>query len=335
MTERILLAGDLGGTNTRLGFFTADKGLFSPQHLKVFKNRDYKDLDQLLDEYLLEVDLELAGICLGIAGPVADNQVQLTNLNWEISGSGLRDRHDLHGVWLLNDIEALSYSVPILRPEDLAVIRKGLPQAGSPIAVIAPGTGLGEGYLVQVDGLYHAISTEGGHTDFGPTNRQQDDLVRYLHEKGMRISYEKVCSGVGIPNLYNFLLDSGSADETAFIQEKLKGIEDPVPVIFGIGLDEDLGCAICRQVVDLFVDILGAEAGNLAVKTLAKGGVFLGGGIPPRILPRLQNGRFLKAFDNKSPHEGLMAEIPIKVIVNPAANLIGAAHYGFRQLNGI
>jgi len=332
MSTKFLLAGDLGATNTRLAYYSTDKDLFHPVHETTLENKDYQSFDDLLDNYLGLYQVDFDGICLGIAGPVVKNTVNITNLGWDIDGDDLKKRFKLQGVWLLNDLKALSYGVLNLPDEELEVIRAGNSVETAPIAVIAPGTGLGEGFLIWDSKKYQAVSTEGGHSDFGPTNDMQVKLVKYLHQKGIRASYERVCAGVGIPNLYEFLRDEDYAEEPAWLRDEIEQADDMPPVIFGVALDGTKDCEICKMTVDLFVDILAAEAGNLAIKTLAQGGIFIGGGIPPRILPWLRKEEFLKTIDDKDPHQELMSRIPVKVILNPIANLIGAAFYGLQEL---
>ena len=333
MSEKILLAGDLGATNTKLAYFSSSEGAACPLHEESFKNKKFNDFTELLEVYLEHHPLEFSGICLGIAGPVIDNRVDITNLGWIIDGGELQKSHHLEGAWLLNDLRALSYSVPQLSDQDLVTLRAGQPVEGAPIAVIAPGTGLGEGFLIWDGKEYEPVSTEGGHTDFGPTNELQVRLLEYLQDKGIRASYEHVCSGVGIPNLYSFLRDGGFAPEPDWFADEIRKAADPTPLIFNTALDGKSDCQLCQMTVELFVSILGAEAGNLALKTLSLAGIFIGGGIPPRILPWLKEDAFLQALDAKDPHQELMAQIPVKVVVNPLPNLIGAAYYGLRELN--
>lgn len=333
MSEKILLAGDLGATNTKLAYFSSSEGPNHPLHEESFKNREFGNFKELLETYRKLHPQEFDGICLGIAGPVIGNRVDITNLGWMIDGDELQESRHLEGAWLLNDLRALSYSVPQLSNQDLVTLRAGQPVEGAPMAVIAPGTGLGEGFLIWDGEEYEPVSTEGGHTDFGPTNELQVRLLEYLQEKGIRVSYEHVCSGIGIPNLYHFLRDGGYAPEPDWFVEELRKAGDPTPLIFNTALDGQRDCQLCQMTVDLFVSILGAEAGNLALKTLSLAGIYIGGGIPPRILPWLKKAAFLEALDAKQPHQDLMAQIPVKVVVNPLPNLIGAAYYGLRELH--
>lgn len=332
MTVSFLLAGDVGATNTRLAYYSTEKGFLHPIHETAFENKDFKSFDDLLNEFLTVSPVDFSGICLGIAGPIINNSVNVTNLGWNINGDELKQRFNLKGVWLINDLKALSYAVLNLRDEELQVIREGKPVDRAPIAVIAPGTGLGEGFLVWDGKKYQAVSSEGGNADFGPTNDNQEKLLSYLRKKGIRVSYERVCSGLGIPNLYDFLKEEGYAEEPAWLKDEIDQIDDMPPVIFGNALDNEKDCALCKMTVDLFVEILGAEAGNLALKTLAQGGIYIGGGIPPRILPWLKRETFLDAIDNKDPYQNLLSQIPVKVIMNPMANMIGAAFVGLQEL---
>lgn len=332
MTGKTLLAGDIGGTNCRLAYFSSSQGISQPIHEENFKNRDYQNFEDLLQSYLDLYPLDFTGICLSIAGPVIDNRVDITNLGWVIEGDRLQERYQLDGVWLLNDLGALSYGVLQIPKQDLVVLREGQPVDLGAIAVIAPGTGLGEGFLIWNGQDYQAISTEGGHADFGPTNELQIRLADYLQKQGIRTSNEQVCSGIGIPYLYRFLRDEGLAAEPDWFGDRLQSAEDPTPLIVSSALDESRSCQLCQMTVDLFVSILGAEAGNLALRTLALGGIYIGGGIPPRILPYLKKETFLDALDDKEPHQELLARIPVKVVVNPIPNLIGAACYGLREL---
>jgi glucokinase len=328
VTEKTLLAGDIGGTNSRLAFYSDSQGVVQPLHEQVFKNRDYPDFRELLEAYLKLHPLDFSGICLGIAGPVVANRVDITNLGWVIEGDQLRESYSLDGVRLMNDLEALSWGVLQLSGQDLVTLRKGEPVDRAAVAVIAPGTGLGEGFLIWTGDDYQAVSTEGGHVDFGPRDDLQVHLLKYLREKGIRSSYEQVCSGLGVPHLYRFLRDEGYAAEPAWLEKQIEEAEDLTPLIF----DHSRDCQLCERTVELFVSILGAEAGNLALKSLSLGGIYIGGGIPPRILPWLKKASFLQALDAKEPFREMLSRIPVQVVVNPIPNLIGAAYFGLREL---
>jgi glucokinase len=233
-------------------------------------------------------------------------------------------------VCLLNDLESIAYAIPRLEADDLHVVNDAEAVKGGSIAVVAPGTGLGEAFLTWDGARYCAHPSEGGHATFAPTTPLEVGLLRYLWDRYNHVSFERVCSGLGIPNIYAYLRDSGYAPEPEWLAAELAQAKDPTPVIVNnaLGLDQDRACDLCLGTLDTFVSILGAEAGNLALKTLATGGVYLGGGIPPRIIPALEQTRFMRSFYHKGRFSEFMASIPVHVILNPKAALMGAAAYG-------
>lgn len=332
MTEKFLLAGDVGATKTKFAIFSTQTGLARPLDEARLTNLDYPDFVTLTQSYLGSVEACIAGASLGIAGPVAGNRVQITNLPWVIDAEKLAAAAGFEQVWLLNDLQAWANAIPILNDGDLETVVAGEPELPGTVAIAAPGTGLGEGFLTWDGSAYQAHPTEGGHTDFGPTNPLQLELLAYMLESRAQVSYEDVCSGLGLPNIYRFLKARGYAEEPDWLRERLASAEDPNPVIVEAAQDRERESPLCRMTVEVFSDILGAEAGNLALKTLAKGGVYLGGGIPPRILPWLKDARFARAFRNKGPQEALVSRIPVKVILNGQAGLLGAAHFGLVRL---
>jgi glucokinase len=222
-------------------------------------------------------------------------------------------------------LEATAYGVPHLPSEDLFLLNDAPPQSGTK-AVLAPGTGLGEAILFQRGDKYHAIPSEGGHTDFGPTNLFEIELLRYLMGKFGHVSYERICSGKGLPNIYEYLKENRFAEESPEMAEALRQAADPTPVIVQKAMAGE--CELSIATLNAFVSILGAEAGNLALKVMATGGVYLGGGIPPRILSKLKDGTFMAAFVNKGRFAEMLAGIPVYVILNPETALLGAACYG-------
>jgi glucokinase len=232
------------------------------------------------------------------------------------------------GVRLLNDLAAIAYAVPWLESDDVHTLNEGQAVPGGARAVIAPGTGLGEGFLTWDGSRYRAHASEGGHTDFAPTNLLEVDLLRYLLDRFGHVSYERVCSGRGLPNIYAFLKDTGYAEEPTWLAELLASVDDPNPVIVEAAVGGDRRCDLCVATLETFVSILGTEAGNMALNILATGGVYLGGGIPPRILPALEGGRFMTDFQDKGRMSDLMARIPVHVILNSKVALLGAACHG-------
>jgi len=326
----MLIAGDIGGTKTLLALYVPDAGARKPVIDMEFHSANYPTFDDLVKDFMAKVGRPVEAACFDVAGPVIAGRAHLTNLPWVIQEDALRRSLGLKKVMLLNDLKAVAYAVPQLLPEDLHSIHAGKPEAHGPIAVIAPGTGLGEAFLVWDGGKYIACSSEGGHADFGPADDTQVELWSYLFKRYGHVAYERICSGSGLPNIYEFLRDTGRLAETPAFAATLAAAPDRTPLIVQAAL-QDPPDPLCAAVLDIFVSSLGAEAGNLALKVVATGGVYLGGGIPPRILPRLDEGRFMHAFLAKGRLGELLGGIPVHVITNQAA-LLGAAQYGLDRL---
>lgn len=327
----MLLAGDIGGTKTALGVFSPDAGPRAPLAEASFPSPHYESLETLVREFLDQVNLPVDRASFGVAGPVVAGRARVTNLPWVIDEVRLREALHLSTVRLLNDLDAVAHAVPKLTTADLASLQAGEPASGGAIAVIAPGTGLGEAFLTWDGSRYRAHPSEGGHADFAPTGERELGLLRYLQTRFAHVSYERVCSGLGLPNIYAYLKTTGDAEEPAWLAARLAAAEDPTPVIVNAALG-DPPCGLCVAALVMFVSILGAEAGNLALKVLATGGVYVGGGIPPRILPALTGGRFLDAFRNKGRFADLLARVPVHVILTPKIGLLGAAVHGLERL---
>ncbi len=325
----MLLAGDIGGTKTNLAIFSPERGAREPVAQKIYPSGQYPSLEAIVQEFLGSVHVPVERASFGVAGPVVNGHATITNLPWVMDEQQLQERLHIGRVRLLNDLAAIAHAVPFLQPADLRTLNAGQPVQHGPLAVIAPGTGLGEAYLTWETSRYHPHTSEGGHTDFAPTNEQQIGLLRYLLARYDHISFERVCSGLGIPNLYTYLRDTGYAPEPAWLAQKLASADDLTPVIVKAALDENMPCELCSATLALFVSILGAEAGNLALKVLATGGVYLGGGIPPRILPLLEKGQFMQAFTHKGRFAELLHRMPVQVILHPEVALLGAAYHGF------
>lgn len=326
----MFVAGDIGGTKTALALYSCDHGPRAPIAERVFPSRESAGLEQIVVQFLEEVaatspTLTVASAAFGVAGPVLDDQANITNLGWKVRRSALAEVLNLaeSQVHLLNDLEATANAVPHLLPQDLQLLNSGIPVAtGAPIAVLAPGTGLGQAYLTWDGSRYRPHASEGGHVDFAPCDQLQLELLNYLYEQFEHVSFERVVSGQGIPSIFAFLRDTGRAEEPEVLASALAEVADPTPVIMaGEGEFE-----ICRRTLDVFVSILGAKAGNVALSLMSRGGVYLGGGIPPRILPRLQSDGFLEPFLSKGRFRALMAQIPVHVITNPQTALLGAAY---------
>ena len=325
----MLLAGDIGGTKTVLALFNvADGAALITRHPimeRTFPSQQYQSLDLIIEEFLRGGEYPIVAGSFGVAGPVVGDRAQVTNLPWVIDAGQMRARlgFDIH---LLNDLEALATAVPHLEGPDLITLSEGQPVERGAIGVIAPGTGLGEGFLVwnNVAGLYESYPSEGGHCAFGPTTPLQLEMLNYWLPRMGHVSYERVCSGIGIPNIYIFLRESGRYEEPEWLREQLADAGDLTPVIVRAAVTGE--AEICTATLELFMEILGDQAGNLALTVLATGGVYLGGGIPTRILPQLQKGPFMKFFQDKGRFSQMMSRIPVHVIYNPKAALYGTAY---------
>jgi glucokinase len=330
----MLLTGDIGGTKTSLAVFSLKAGPRAPLAEASFLSADYSSLEAIALEFLAHTDLEVERASFGVAGPVRAGRATVTNLPWVIDETQLQEALSLppRRVRLLNDLEAIAYALPFLEQEDLYTLNEGQPVPGGAVAIVAPGTGLGEAFLTWDGSRYWPHASEGGHTDFAPTDLFEIELLRYLREEFEHVSYERVCSGKGLPNIYTYLKESGYAEEPDWLAEQLATASDPTPIIVNAALDSEISCQLCTATLDTFVSILGAEAGNLALKVLATGGVYLGGGIPPRILPALEQGRFMGTFQRKGRFSDLLARVPVHVILNAKVALLGAACYGLELI---
>jgi glucokinase len=322
----MLLAGDIGATKTVLATFSHESGVPVPVAEAIFPSDAYPSLDAVIADFPAAWHPRVTQAAFGVAGPVLDGRAHITNLGWDIDAASLSRTLSLPAVTLLNDLEATATAVPHLEPADVYALTTGEPRTGGAIAVIAPGTGLGEAFLTWNGTRYQAHATEGGHVDFAPRNDLEIDLLQYLLAHSDHISYEDVCSGLAVPHLYRFLRDSGRYDEPPWLAARLRAADDPTPVIIDTALDQTRPSPIGVATLDLFVSILAAEAGNLALKVLATGGVYLAGGIPPRILDVLGGNTFRAAFTSKGRMSALVSRMPVRVITNPKAALLGAAY---------
>ncbi|MFL5653980.1 MAG: glucokinase [Ktedonobacteraceae bacterium] len=325
----MLLAGDIGGTKTNLAIYSDETGR-RPLVEATFPSGKYPGLEAIVREFLARVNLPepVKHATFGVAGPVVNHRATITNLPWVMEETQLGEALHIPSVVLLNDLEAIAYAVPYLEAADLCTLNAGQAVSEGAIAVIAPGTGLGEAFLTWDGSKYLAHTSEGGHADFAPSNELEINLLRNLFTRFKHVSFERVCSGSGIPNIYKFLKESGYAPESPDLAERLAAASDLTPIIFDAALKEDTPDELCVATLNTFVSILGAEAGNLTLKVLATGGVYLGGGIPPRILPFLEDGRFMQAFQRKGRFTEMLGRVPVHVILNPKIALFGAACHG-------
>lgn len=325
----MLLAGDIGGTKTHLALYTAERGPRGALFDATFPSKDFVNLESIIQQFLLNREERVTRATFGVAGPVEGEDATATNLPWIIRAGRLREILGVDQVDLLNDLEAAAYAVPFLLPEETHLLNDARPLPHAPIGIIAPGTGLGEAYLTWNGSRYQAHASEGGHTDFGPTNPLEMDLLRYMSKRLDHVSYEWVCSGRGIPNLYAYLKDTGIAPEPPWLAQQLQTASDPTPVIVTAALNHATHpCELAVETMQMFVSILGAQAGNLALTLGAWGGIFVGGGIPPRILPLLGDKHFMQSFLNKGRFTRVLIRVPVRVILVRNAGLLGLAHYG-------
>lgn len=329
----MLLVGDIGGTKTDLAVVTPEAGPRAPTALAEFPSARYPSLEAIVREFLARAGRPVTRACFGIAGPVVGRRVKTTNLPWVVDASELATTFGLESVRLLNDLEAIAHAVPFLRADDVVTLNAGVAIPGGAMAVIAPGTGLGEAFLTWDGSRYIAHASEGGHADFAPVDASQIGLLQYLQARYGHVSVERVCSGSGIPHIYNYLGDAHVAPASPEVAERLAQASDRTPVIVDGALHAQVPCKLCVATLETFVTILGAEAGNLALKVFATGGVYLAGGVPMRILPALRDGRFMRAFQDKGRLAGMLASVPTHVLVT-RAGLIGAAWAGLEEIRG-
>lgn len=326
----MILAGDIGGTKTILALFQRSGARLTMAHEDIFASRDHRSLEDILTIFLKAyAGTQLEAACFGVAGPVIDGRSEATNLPWLLDEKALTALTGAARVKLLNDLEATAYGVLFLQSDEITPLNPGVQRKEARnVAVIAPGTGLGEAMLYWDGMYYHPIASEGGHADFAPRNDEQIALLRYLQTRfDGHVSYERVLSGPGIYNIYCFLRDSGYATEPPSLAERLTG-SDPSPTITQIGLAGEH--PLCVKTLEVFASVLGAEAGNLALKCVATGGVFIAGGIAPKLVPALQNGNLMGAFTHKGRFADLLATIAVGVVLNPRVPLLGAAHFAIR-----
>ncbi len=343
----MIIAGDIGGTKTHLALFDWKKDRVDPLRLESFHSADYTSLEDMLTEFLapptapqsiddvaaekgdaVEVERpaekpqKIDAACFGIAGPVIENRCQTTNLPWVIDGATLAKQFDIPNVRLLNDLEAMAYGILLLRPNEVEILNVGTPPAqNQALALIAAGTGLGESILFWNGLRYQPMPSEGGHADFAPNNDNEIELLRHLRSSYLHVSYERVLSGPGLHAIYDYVRDS-KKNEPTWLAEQIKA-GDPAAAIAEAGLKGQAD--IAKQALDLFASIYGAEAGNLALKGMTLNGVYVGGGIAPKLLAKLKDGTFMKSFTNKGRYKRLMTSIPVKVVMNQKTALLGAA----------
>ncbi len=318
----MILAGDIGGTNARLAYFQPQNGHLRLLAERVFPSREHSELGEIVEQFLEESGTRPEVACFGIAGPVRNGRVETSNLPWVIEQSRLARQIRLPATLLINDLEASAWGIGALEKTDLVPLNRVKGPAVGNQAVIAPGTGLGEAGMFWDGTGHHVFACEGGHTDFGPQDDLQIELLRFLQKRFGHVSYERIVSGPGLVNVYEFLRDGGREKETPKVAAQMKR-GDPAAAISRAALDA--ACPLALKALDVWISVFGAEASNLALKTMATGGLFLAGGISPKILPKLKEPLFMQAFLHKGRLRPLVESIPVQVVTNEKAGLLGAA----------
>lgn len=315
----MILGGDVGGTKTNLATFERHGGKLHKLHEQKFPSREVKSFGEMLRAFVEGIDsgTKFEAACFGVAGPVVGTHVHPTNLSWPVDAATAGKILNTQHVRLINDMEATFAGIDALEPEELVVLQPGKAEAHAPQALVAAGTGLGESFRIWTGNGYQVIPSEGGHSDFAPRSEQEIELLQFLKKQQAWVDAESIISGRGFYQIHRFL-DPG-AEHPDFHDDG----EDPAAEITGRALAG--GCSVCESAVDLWIRLYGAEAGNLALKTLARGGVFVAGGIAGKILPKMTGGGFAEAFSQKNDLADLLATIPITVALNAEAPLLGAA----------
>ncbi|MGA3046238.1 MAG: glucokinase [Terracidiphilus sp.] len=321
----MILAGDVGGTKVHLALYDFTNGKLSYTRDKQYPAKDYSGLEIIVKEFLAADKVSAA--CFGVPGPVRDGRLRLTNLPWTLDSRELAADLGIQHVFLINDLEANGYGIAELTSDQILTLSDGDGGQVGNRALIAAGTGLGEGLLTWNGHVHVPYPSEGGHTDYGPRNEDEIDLLRFLKQKyNGRVSYERVISGMGLTNIYEFLREVRGMEEPAWLAERIAAAHDPNSVITEMALAAK--SEICEKALDMFVSAYGAEAGNLALKVLSVGGLYVGGGIAPRILEKLKDGTFMKSFTDKGRLSQLLINMPVRIILESKAALLGAAAFG-------
>ena len=326
----MILAGDIGATNTRLALFERSANKFRAVAEEKFSSPAFPSLGAIVERFLSGKQQPIESACFGVPGPVTNGVAKITNLPWTVEAVEIERLLRLKSTGLINDLTANAYGLSELSDADFVTLNEGKRAAGN-AAIISAGTGLGQAGMFFDDktGRLRPFGTEGGHADFAPRNEIETELLRYLQRKFGRVSVERAVSGQGIDNIYDFLRDTRREEEPPWLAEEMAFALDKAAVI---GKNANSGKApICERTMQIFVALYGAEAGNLALKMLAVGGVFIGGGIAPKILPQLQTGAFLQSLFDKGRMRELLEAMPVRIVLNDKAALLGAAHYAFYE----
>ena len=318
----MILAGDIGGTKVNLALFDSATRITE----KRYESRDFFGIEKILDDFLKDNDSTIEKVCFGVAGRIINGKCRLTNLSWQVEVERLKKQLGIDSVWLINDLAATACAIPFLSPEDLEIIQTGASVSEGRISVVSAGTGLGQAFLIpERKGKFIVMDSEGGHCDFSPRNRLEAELLFFLQKKYSRVSIERVLSGLGLLDIYGFLKLVANEED---LQEAIETVDSPATIVERAIAKTS---PICEKTLKLFVSLYGALAGNLALQYLSMGGVYLGGGIAPKVVPLLKRGDFMEAFLSKGRFKKVLSEIPVKVVMDEPAPLLGAAQYARGQ----
>src|SRR5215471_2441203 len=325
----MILAGDIGATHSRVAAFNSEGNKLPLVVEKIYNSQEHGGLAEILADFVRTEGIPVHTACFGVAGPVRHGRSKISNLPWTIDSRELAKQLRLQTVGLINDLEAYAYGMDALESKDFVTLQQGAEDAEGNTAVISAGTGLGQAGLVW-DGFRHVpFASEGGHSDFAPHNEIEIELLRHLFKKHGRVSYERVLSGPGVKSIYEFLRETKRAEEPKWLEEQMRAAKDQPALISQLALEHK--APICEQTLDIFVSVYGGEAGNCALKFMSTGGMFIGGSIAAKILPKMKEEVFLQAFREKGRMQNLLEEMPVKVVLNDDAGLLGAARSALIQ----
>jgi glucokinase len=325
----MILAGDVGGTNVRLAAFEVEGNRLKCVVEKIYKATEYKGIAEIAADFVKSEGIPVDRACLGVAGPVRHGRVHLSNLDWVIEANALAQQLRLPTVGLINDLEAYAYGINVLESKDFVTLQEGQQDPTGNTAVISAGTGLGEAGMYWDGFRQHPFACEGGHADFAPRNDVETELLRYLLKKHEHVSWERILSGPGVRNVYEFLRDTKTEDEPAWLAEQVKQAHDAPALVSQLALEKK--ARICERTMELFVGVYGAETGNCALKFMSVGGIYIGGSIAAKILPLMKQPLFMESFLSKGRMRPLLEEMPVKIVLNDDAGILGAAHYTLVQ----
>jgi glucokinase len=326
----MILAGDIGGTKSRLAAFETEGNRLSCVVEKIYPSKEHAGLAEIVADFVKSEGIPARSACFGVAGPVRNGRSKISNLPWIIDSQELATQLRLSRVGLINDLEAFAYGIDALESKDFVAISEGEPNAEGNMAVVSAGSGLGEAGLFWDGFRHHPFACEGGHTEFAPKNDVEVELLKYLMNKygHQHVSYERILSGPGVKNVYEFLRDSKLEEEPAWLKEQLEGAKDAPALISELALNNK--APICTRTISIFVSVFGSEAGNCALKFMATGGVFVAG-IAGKIVAKMKEGPFMESFLDKGRMKDLLQAVPIKVVLNEDSGLYGAARFTLVQ----